>query len=133
MLNITMKKFFVMLLSALGICVGCSANDGIEVLTPQQFNDMVQSDSLATVLDVRRPEEYANGHLKNAILINWLDAPAFDKGIEKLDKTRHYYIYCRSGRRSHDAALKMKSLGFTVYDLKGGILNWGKEDMPITH
>ena len=90
-----------MLLSALGICVGCSANDGIEVLTPQQFNDMVQSDSLATVLDVRRPEEYANGHLKNAILINWLDATAFDKGIEQLDKTRHYYIYCRSGRRCH--------------------------------
>ena len=94
---------------------------------------MVQSDSLATVLDVRRPEEYANGHLKNAILINWLDATAFDKGIEQLDKTRHYYIYCRSGRRSHDATLKMKSLGFTVYDLKGGILNWEKEGMPVTN
>ncbi len=49
----------------------------------------------------------------------------------KLDKSRTYYIYCRSGKRSHGACLKMQKQGFKVYDMEGGILNWTKLGMPV--
>ena len=52
-------------------------------------------------------------------------------GIKQLDKSRTYYIYCRSGKRSHGACLKMKKQGFKVYDMEGGILNWTKLGMPV--
>lgn len=87
---------------------------------------------MAVVIDVRKPSEYAEGHLKNAQLLDFLDEPAFDEGIKKLDKTKHYYIYCRSGRRSHNAAEKMQKLGLTVYDMRGGILSWNRQGLPTT-
>ncbi|MCI8998204.1 MAG: rhodanese-like domain-containing protein [Muribaculaceae bacterium] len=122
----------MMLLAALGFCSACSASDGISLLSPLEFRHKVSSDTLAVVLDVRRPAEYAEGHLPGAILIDWLDPESFNEKVTTLDKSRHYYLYCRSGRRSHEAALRMKELGFTdIADMKGGILAWKRCDLPI--
>lgn len=126
-----MKRILMAILAALGICTSCSASD-VNELSPQQFNDAVNTDSMAVVIDVRKPSEYAEGHLKNAQLLDFLDEAAFDEGIKKLDKTKHYYIYCRSGRRSHNAADKMQKLRLTVYDMSGGILNWNRQGLPTT-
>lgn len=52
--------------------------------------------------------------------------------LKLLDKSHTYYVYCRSGKRSHNACIKMKKQGFKVFDMEGGILNWKKLGMPTT-
>ena len=70
------------------------------MLEPLEFVEAARSDGTAVVMDVRRPSEYAEGHLADAVNLDWLDQAAFRKGLEQLDKGRTYYIYCRRGRRS---------------------------------
>ena len=139
-----MKKILLSILAAIGLSTtGCSAqagkaekaassDDGITVLSPQAFIDQAKADSTALILDVRTKEEYAEGHLTCAHQLDFLNAEAFDAGIKQLDKAHTYYIYCRSGRRSHGACEKMQKQGFKVFDMEGGILNWIKLGMPVT-
>lgn len=94
------------------------------MLEPLEFVEAVRSDGKAVVMDVRRPSEYEEGHLADAVNLDWLDQAAFRKGLEQLDKDRTYYIYCRSGRRSREAAARMRQEGFDVVDMKGGYLRW---------
>ncbi|MBO7180215.1 MAG: rhodanese-like domain-containing protein, partial [Bacteroidales bacterium] len=54
-----------------------------------------------------------------------------DKGLQGLDKSKTYYLYCRSGRRSNQAANRMLKEGFKVFDMKGGIIEWQKAGLPI--
>ena len=137
-----MKKILLSLLAAIGLSTtGCSAqaaqsskstpSDGIIVLAPQAFIDQAKADTTSILLDVRTQKEYAEGHLAGAQQLDYLNPEAFDAGISKLDKSRTYYIYCRSGKRSHGACQKMKKQGFKVYDMEGGILNWTKLGMPV--
>ena len=126
-----MKNLFFSLMAALGLCSGCAAQDGVEVLTPQEFIAAAEADSAAVILDVRQPDEFAAGHLAKAINLDWLNPAAFSEGMAKLDKDHTYYIYCRSGRRSNAAASKMKREGFRVFDMKGGYLQWTSEGRPV--
>ena len=143
-----MKKILLSFLAAIGLSTtGCSAqasqsapsdssaktvpSDGIIVLAPQAFIDQAKADTTSILLDVRTQKEYAEGHLAGAQQLDYLNPEAFDAGISKLDKSRTYYIYCRSGKRSHGACLKMQQQGFKVYDMEGGILNWTKLGMPV--
>ena len=140
-----MRKILLSLLAAVGLSTtGCSAqvdksassaktapSDGIIVLAPQAFINQAKADTTSILLDVRTSKEYAEGHLAGAQQLDYLNPEAFDAGISKFDKSRTYYIYCRSGKRSHGACQKMKKQGFKVYDMEGGILNWIKLGMPI--
>ena len=126
-----MKNLFFSLMAALGLCSGCTAQDGVEVLTPQEFIAAAEADSAAVILDVRQPDEFAAGHLAKAVNLDWLNPSAFSEGMAKLDKDHTYYIYCRSGRRSNAAASKMKREGFRVFDMKGGYLQWTSEGRPV--
>ena len=126
-----MKNLFFSLMAALGLCSGCTAQDGVEVLTPQEFIAAAEADSAAVILDVRQPDEFAAGHLAKAINLDWLNPSAFSEGMAKLDKDHTYYIYCRNGRRSNAAASKMKREGFRVFDMKGGYLQWTSEGRPV--
>lgn len=127
-----MKKTILSILAAIGIGTSsCSAEDGIVVLSPQEFISQAKADTSAVILDVRTPAEFAEGHLEGAKLLDYLNAEAFDAGVKSLDKTNTYYIYCRSGRRSHGACQKMKAQGFKVFDMEGGYLNWTKQSLPI--
>lgn len=103
----------------------------IEVLEPRDFLTRAQADARAFVLDVRRPEEYASGHLTGAQLLDWMDEELFRQGASWLDKSLTYYVYCRSGKRSHAAAQWMSSQGFEVYDMQGGILHWMELGLPL--
>ena len=94
------------------------------------FIEMANSDTTAVILDVRRPDEFADGHLAEAVNLDWLNEDVFAKGMSRLDKSRTYYIYCRSGRRSNAAAVKMQAEGFKVYDMKGGYLKWTEQGFP---
>lgn len=71
----------------------------------------------STVIDVRTPEEFAEGHVKGAKNLDFR-AGEFEKALSTLDKDTTYSIYCRSGSRSADAVQLMRNAGFTnVVDL----------------
>jgi len=116
------------------IMTGCSAkatNPDIEVVSPNEFQTGLAEDLNGYLLDVRKPDEFADGHLKDAHLLDWLDTESFKKEAVKLDKSKTIYVYCRSGRRSNEAAEFLSSKGYKVVDLDGGILAWEKEGFPI--
>lgn len=85
----------------------------------------------AQVLDVRTPEEFNQGHLKDAMLANWKEKEEFVRRIEALDKTKPVYVYCLSGGRSTAAAEFLNEQGFKVTELKGGINAWKQADKPL--
>lgn len=129
-----MKKIFLSLLAAISLgSTGCSAqSDGINVLSPKDFIEQAKADTTAIILDVRTTEEYKEEHLAGAQQLDFLNSSVFDAGIKLLDNTHTYYVYCRSGKRSHHACIKMQKQGFKVFDMEGGILNWKKLGMPTT-
>ena len=76
------------------------------------------------IIDVRTPKEFNQGHIENAININFKSSN-FIKSISKLNKDTSFLIYCQSGNRSGKAAKIFDSIGFyKIYDLKGGYINW---------
>ena len=128
-LFLCMKKYLVLLFGVM-FFFGCKAQNSVKVLTAEEFAAAVKADKKAVVLDVRRPDEFAAGHIEGAVLLNFLDTVSFNAGVEKLDKSKTYYIYCRSGRRSNNAAVILQKKGFTVFDLGGGFLSWQRYNMP---
>jgi len=83
------------------------------------------------IIDVRTPEEYLSGHIKNAINIDYNSEEFFER-IEGLNKSKTYFVYCRSGHRSAEAVKVMKELGFIeVYNLKTGINGWKAIGLPV--
>ena len=126
-----MKKLLFSILAALGLFANAQSQSEVEVLEPQAFIERVKADTSAIILDVRQPEEFAEGHLAQAINLDWLNQTVFINGLAKLNKQKTYYVYCRSGRRSQAAAGKLKAEGFQVIDLKGGYLHWVEAGMPI--
>ena len=113
-------------------CSARAANPNVDVVSPEEFQIQLTAESNAYLLDVRKPEEFADGHLAGAHLINWLDTDSFKQEAAHLDKTRTIYVYCRSGRRSSDAAGYLAEQGYTVIDMAGGFLAWEKDGLPIT-
>lgn len=129
-----MKKILLSLLTAISFgTTGCSAqSDSIDTLAPQAFIKQAKADTTSIILDVRTPGEYKEEHLAGAQQLDFLNTSVFDAGIKLLDKSHTYYVYCRSGKRSHNACIKMKKQGLKVFDMEGGILNWKKLGMPTT-
>lgn len=121
-----MKKILLSLLTAISFgTTGCSAqSDSIDTLVPQAFIKQAKADTTSIILDVRTPGEYKEEHLAGAQQLDFLNTSVFDAGIKLLDKSHTYYVYCRSGKRSHNACIKMKKQGLKVFDMEGGILNW---------
>ena len=96
-----------------------SQNEWAQALTEQQK---------AVVLDVRTQEEFESGYIPKAINIDIKMGPSFIDEINSLDKTKSYYVYCRSGARSSQAVQLMRELGFNnTFNLLGGILDWEGE------
>ena len=82
------------------------------------------------IIDVRTPEEYADGHIEKAINLNY-HSETFRDELNKLDKDNIYLIYCRSGNRSRMALSIMEELGFReVYNMLGGIVQWESGGLP---
>ena len=97
------------------------------------FAQMIGRDKNPQIIDIRTPREYASGHIKGAVLINYYD-PNFEKNLAtaELDKLRPVYIYCRSGHRSGNAIPIFKKLGFMhIINLVYGINEWKRLEMPL--
>ena len=102
---------------------GNKTKDSVRVLNPQEYQTKLK-ELKGTLVDVRTPQEFKSGHIKNAANIDFRSAN-FASGFEKLNKEKPLFIYCRSGMRSMMAGKKLAQMGFTeIYDLRGGYLNW---------
>ncbi len=96
-------------------------------ISNKEFARLLLSPNIV-VLDVRTPEEYAEGHIAGATLLNFYD-DNFDKNLQALDKNKTYLVYCQRGGRSSKTAQRMADLGFTrVYNLQHGFSEW---DGPV--
>ena len=97
-------------------------------LTQEEWVSQYESDENAVILDVRTDDEYNDGIIFNAIHLDIHQGQVFIDGLEALDKSKNYYVYCRSGVRSAKACQIMDGLGFNnSYNLLGGILDWDGE------
>ncbi|RRO11730.1 rhodanese-like domain-containing protein [Flavobacteriaceae bacterium 14752] len=87
-----------------------------------------KNDQNSLIIDVRTPEEHEEQRIPNSKLINVQDAQSFVEEIEKLDKSKAYYLYCKAGSRSALACNIMEQMGFAdVANLEGGITEWHGE------
>ena len=94
-------------------------------LDQQQWWEQYQNDENGVILDVRTEDEVAEAAIPNSINIDIYLGQGFLDGLEQLDKTKNYYVYCKSGGRSNQACMLMGQLGFdTTYNLLGGITEW---------
>ena len=125
-----MKKLIPILLSAL-MFTGCAGTRNNQTSTYRQISmdeavTMMAQESGYIILDVRRPDEFAAGHIPNAI-----NVPNETIGTAEIpelpDKDQLIMVYCRSGRRSKEAAEKLVKLGYTNIVEFGGILDWKGE------
>lgn len=83
------------------------------------------------ILDVRTPEEYDEGHIEDALLVNF-NAPAFRDKLDNLDREKSYLLFCRSGSRSGRALTIMSELEFlNIYHMTGGMIEWNGEGLPV--
>lgn len=97
-------------------------------LTQQDWEEQLEKDSNAVILDVRTEVEIEDGIIPNSINIDIYKGQEFIEELEKLDKAKNYYVYCRSGSRSGQACAIMNSIGFkNAYNLEGGFMNWEGE------
>lgn len=100
-------------------------------LTQQQWKDQLVKDEGAVILDVRSDLEMEEGYIPNAMQMDIQNPGEFMEKAKTLDPEKNYYIYCRSGGRSHQACLVFNSLGIkNTYNLIGGIEAWEDE---LTH
>ncbi len=97
-------------------------------LTQDEWVEQLNNDKDAFILDVRTPEEVEEGFIPNATHIDIYLGQGFLDEIEKLDKSKNYYVYCRSGNRSGQACALMSQAGFeNAYNLLGGFNEWEGE------
>jgi rhodanese-related sulfurtransferase len=122
---------FLWVLAAL--LAGCLEGDA-RLLEPQAARELMvdnagQSDFL--ILDVRTPEEFRQGYIAGAVLLDYR-APDFRERFAELDRAATIFLYCRSGNRSSHVLVLADTLGFgRVYDLRGGIRAWTQAGLPL--
>ena len=125
-----MKKLFAYLLATLGLNVAC-AQASYEDADVKGFAELM-NDSNVVVLDVRTADEFKDGHLVGALNIDQAQGDFIHKVKEALPTDRTIAVYCRSGRRSANAAGRLAAEGYKAVNLKGGILAWKEAKMPVT-
>ena len=120
-----MKRIIIavsVVLMLIPLLIGCHGNN-YEQITPAEAKALMDSEEGYIILDVRTPEEFAERHIEGAILI-----PDYEIGEKAesilTDKGQLILVYCRSGRRSKNAANELATLGYTNIKEFGGIKDW---------
>ena len=103
---------------AFGIARSQDGSESADIVSPDTSRDLVATG--AALIDVRTPEEYADGHLEGASNIP-VESDDFDAQVDPLDRAATYVIYCKTGRRAGIAIERMHDLGFTDLHNAGGI------------
>ena len=125
-----MRRIFSSLLVALGMFSAC-AQQKYENVDVQGFSALLTEPDVV-VLDVRTPSEYAEGHIEGAINIDQFEDDFVQQVLQRVDKEKRVAVYCRSGKRSANAAGKLTTEGYTCINLLGGFIAWKKAEMPAT-
>lgn len=124
-----MKKLLTCLLATLGLTTACGQQN-FENADVQEFAELI-ADSNVVVLDVRTAAEYAEGHIQGAVLIDQGQSDFVEKAKATLPTGKTIAVYCRSGRRSANAAGRLADVGYKCVNLKGGIIAWQGANMPV--
>lgn len=123
-----------LLLSVITLFAGCLTSCGqqnIRTVDADEFEKTISQDNVQLV-DVRTEAEFREGHIASDKVKN-IDVKQSDfagQADKELDKGLPVAVYCRSGRRSLDAAKQLTERGFEVINLKGGILEWQEKGKP---
>ena len=117
------------LLAALGLTSVCGQQT-YENTDVQGFAELI-ADSTVVILDVRTSTEFAEGHIQGAILIDQGQDDFVEKAKATLPTEKTIAIYCRTGRRSANAAGKLADVGYKCVNLKGGIVAWKEAGKPV--
>lgn len=97
----------------------------VKNITPVELETIIKENENAVLIDVRSPEECAEGMIEGAKNMNLFDSDFLER-IGKLDKSKDYFMICRSGGRSGSAAGAMDQMGFeSVTNMVGGMMSWG--------
>ncbi len=113
-----MKKILIIVIS---LCILTACGNGYQTIESNQAKSLIENG--ATIIDVRTSEEYQEGHIENAINI---PVDRINEVTSSKDTT--IIVYCASGVRSAQAAKVLKDAGYEkVYNLDGGLINWGFE------
>ena len=130
-----MKKLLILCMTFICILSGCGNADsvqnteqksGYKQVSMEEGLELMEADSDYILLDVRRDDEFEEGHIPGAISI-----PNESIGTEEIaelpDKNQTIYVYCRSGNRSRQASQKLVDLGYTDVIEFGGIIDYSGE------
>lgn len=104
----------------------------MENVTKEQWKELIAADENAVILDVRTAGECSEGIQPNAKMLDIMNASAFMAGIQEMDKSKSYYVYCRSGNRSGQACSIMEQSGFKTFNLIGGMMMWDGETTQVS-
>lgn len=126
-----MALFAASFLSIGGICACGGSEKTFKTVDAPVFAEGLRCDN-PVLVDVRTPEEYAEGHLPDALNIDFKSDGFLASAESALGTDRPVYVYCRSGRRSAAAASQLAGKGYTVVNLDGGIIDWEKRGFPVT-
>ena len=127
-------KHFTLLIFSLFLIAGC-ANSQTQSQATYEDVDAAKFKQLADakkgiVLDVRTPEEVAEGHIANSVNIDFYKDD-FEQKVKQLSKDKEIYVYCAAGGRSSDAAKLLQKNGYKVYNLEDGFEDWKKKGYPV--
>ena len=124
-----MNKFFFLFFFFFLSCVYSPNNaDKMINLSETEWIKLHDESEESVIIDVRTDDEFSTGYIEGAVNIDFYMGNKFISEIDKLDKSKSYFIYCKSGARSGQTCELMKQKDFKkVYNLEGGILGWTGE------
>jgi rhodanese-related sulfurtransferase len=137
-----MRRIALALLAAAaltGTLTSCSSDTGQPAAAATTQPERVGVSEFAAVItapgtviiDVRTPQEFAEGHIEGAVNIP-VESPDFRDNVAQLDPNVTYAVYCRSGNRSQGAVEEMASVGLTdIYELESGTVGWSDAGQPL--
>lgn len=126
------RIFFLLTLAALSgfACAGEKKTDGATHVDANGAEKLIKEGKV-TVIDVRTPDEYKEGHIAGAKQVDFTEND-FEEQISKLDKSKAYLVHCAAGNRSSNSLEVFQKLGFsTIYHLDGGLKAWQAAGKPV--
>ncbi|WP_442266528.1 rhodanese-like domain-containing protein [Tenacibaculum sp. ZS6-P6] len=122
-----MKPIFTVMILIIMLACNTQETSNIIKLNASQLKEYISKEDIQ-LIDVRTSKEFNQGHITNAKSLDYFSS-SFKTELNKLNKEKPIYLYCRSGKRSGKASEICNELGFKkIYDLNGGYLAWSKEN-----
>lgn len=118
-------KFLILIFSVFVVVSGCTQDKKTFVdISVEDLQITLKKRKDVQLLDVRTPEEWSEGIIRNALKINVTGNGFAEKAEAVLNKSKPVYVYCRSGGRSRIAAKILVKKGYKVYNIEGGYMDW---------